>query len=155
VIFWRIDDLVAQLHTRAVTSGETLGYICAYLIPSMLFARVPARVAPMTQMDTAIQIALNVLILAGVVAAYFANGAAAGKDFAGRLLAISWVVGLRTALGGTLIVAAVILATIASRAGEQEAAPNLRPLVGIVMFGCTLVFSWRLSHHLKSLDRTA
>jgi hypothetical protein len=137
-----------------VTSGETLGYICAYLVPSMLFASVPARVAPMTQRDTAIQVALNVLILAGVVAAYFANGGAAGKDLAGRLLAISWVVGLRTALVGTLIVAAVILATIASRAGEQEAAPNLGPLVGIVMFGCALVFFWRLSHHLKSLART-
>jgi uncharacterized protein (UPF0261 family) len=138
-----------------VTSGEALGYICAYLVPSMLFARVPAQVAPMTSMDTAIQTALNVLILAGVVAAYFANGGAAGRDFAGRLLAISWVVGLRTALAGTLIVLVVILAAVASRAGKQEAAPNLRPLIGIVMFGCALVFSWRLSHHLKSLSSTA
>lgn len=153
MILWRIDALVAELRTRAVTSGEVLGYLLAYLLPGMLLGLLPLDAASPSRIDVAIEIAQQLVILGGIAVAYVANGGAEGRDFAGRLVAVSWVVGLRTAVVGMFAIVLAIGGLMAVKGVGDDASSLLGPVLEVVLFGLSLGFFWRLSHHLKSLAR--
>jgi hypothetical protein len=155
VYFWRIDHLVSELRGRVLTSGETVAYVLAFLIPNLLLKAVRLPAVSLTWNDSVLQVALALVVGTGILLAYRANGGAGGKDFAGRLLAIGWVLGFRFVVIGTLAFLLGPVIIVAMGAIEPAGSDKVRLVAGIAMFGWALLFFWRLSHHLRRIDGTA
>ena len=102
-------------------------------------------------------IAASVFILAGGLRlAYRANGGAEGIDLAGRFLSIAWVLGLRLMVLWLAFFALVFLGAGVAAALNRELSDSA---IGIVAWSfalmASLIFFWRLAHHLRDVSRAA
>lgn len=166
--FWRIKRLKDDLRAGDVPPRQVTGYALAHLllwtVSTSLLAFIPAEEPKTFTTDFGVFILGSVLIsIVGLWAAYRSNGGDGGRDLAGRLFALGWVLGLRFMLFWfilfTVLTFVVVGVTMTQQEG-QETAEVSGPLIEWVASGTMLLasglFFWRLAHHLKELQiRTA
>src|SRR5687767_12861219 len=104
--FWRIWDLVARLEVRELSEAEGFRYFLANMLLMTIGAELP--VEGWNVWDQAGALLTVVITALGILYCFRANGGAAGESFLPRMMAISWVVTLRT-IALTLIVALVVV----------------------------------------------
>jgi hypothetical protein len=158
VYFWRIEHLKRDLRSREVPARDVLGYVTALLVVYTLPSTFPAGDISLTASDYALMAVSIAITVGGLWAAYRVNGGADGHDFAGRLLAIGWVVGLRLlviwmACASLLLPAAFIIAFATDAAPRRPSDWAIRAAAWTFMVGSGLVFYWRLIHHLRDVRR--
>lgn len=154
--FWRIDRLKSELRDREVPARDVLGYVTAFLVLWTVPQILPTGEASISGTDVALMVVLILITVGGLWAAYRANGGAEGRDFAGRLLAIGWVLGLR--LMALWMVCLPLLFIIAFATGGIKDTPSDLAILGgawTFMLITSLVFYWRLLHHLGDVRRAA
>jgi RsiW-degrading membrane proteinase PrsW (M82 family) len=156
--FWRIDRLKDELRLRDLPAREVLAYVTAHVVLWTSAWFVPAEETVVTGPDVALDVALMVMSViipvVGLWAAYRANGGAEGRDFAGRLLAVGWVLGLRLLVLWAACFALVFILGVAAAAAKREIAdPVITSLAWGVTFAASVVFFWRLAYHLRSVRR--
>lgn len=158
--FWRIDRLKSELKARDVAPRDILGYVLAYMLLMNLLSLavyLPSEGTAFTWRDAAFVLASVAILVLGLFATYRANGGAQGRDLAGRLLALSWVLGLRlVALFLPLFTALmiVLIVTAPQPIGQKPPATSLGVLLGFVLL-MNACFFWRLAHHLREVNREA
>ncbi len=139
--FWRVGNLKQELSTEPLPSRESIKYILAVLASYTLVLNPSVYTAE--EVESPWQWLLTVVNLAtlgvGTALAYRCNGGQDGVDFASRLFALGWVVGIRVA---TLMipVAVIVLAVLKFPWGDLS-----------LLIGISLVFYWRLAIHMRSL----
>lgn len=116
---------------------------------------IPAEATVFTGRQAALMVVSVLVLVVGLWAAYQANGGAEGRDFAGRLLAVGWVLGLRlmvlwVACFVLLFCIAVVLAAAANRAIPDSVIVAAAWGFALVT---SLVFFWRSVHHLRDVRR--
>jgi hypothetical protein len=154
VYFWRIDRLKSELRARELPARDAFGYATAHLLCWTLPNFLPLGKASITATDDALMVVATFIIVGGLWVAYRANGGVDGRDFAGRLLAMGWVLGVRLTV--LWIVCAPLLLIIAFAAGVLKERPSdsaIRGIGWIFLFVTSLVFYWRLTHHLRDVRR--
>jgi hypothetical protein len=152
VYFWRIDRLKNELRAREVPARDVLGYATALLIVSTLPNFLPTGETSLTRTDVALIVVLILITVCGLWAAYRANGGAEGRDFAGRLLAIGWVLGLRLMVLWMVSLPLLFIIALATGAVKDKASDSaIRGSAWTFMLITSLVFYWRLTHHLRDV----
>ncbi len=158
--FWRIDELKAQMRAGPVPPRDVLGYLLWMLtsiwLPPLLLRLVPFPVVPDARSPVWPEIVLLTMTAVGLWVAYRANCGGAGRDFAGRLLAVHWVLGIRFLPGFFVVVTSLV--AVASLAGFISSDPNAVPdelVIGGIMAGFLVLFYWRLAHHLGEVASPA
>jgi hypothetical protein len=154
--FWRIHRLKSDLRARDLPAREVFAYATAYVVVLTLGMLIPPED---TDLGVGEVVALGVssllISVMGLWAAYRANGGSEGRDLAGRLLALSWVIGLRISvliLSGMMVVALVV-AVQATMAGREMSNSAIVVMAWTVVLLSSLTFYWRLAYHLKDLRR--
>jgi hypothetical protein len=102
-----------------------------------------------------LSIAALLTVVVGLWVAYRANGGDEGRDLAGRLLALSWVLGLRVLalLFCGIVLAGLSLAVSATMASREISHTAIDAAAWTLGLSYVLVFFWRLAHHLRDLRR--
>jgi hypothetical protein len=158
VYFWRIDRLKSELAVHDLAPQGVCAYATAHVVLWSLATLAPTEEAPLsTREEVALILSSLVIIVLGLWAAFRANGADVGRDLAGRLLALSWVIGVRlmaVLLGcfAAIFIAAVLLALVTEREIPDIA---IKSFAWAFAVGTNIVFFWRLAHHLRDLNRRA
>ena len=102
-------------------------------------------------------LAVTLIAFAGLYECFKANGAAAGADFLKRLACLGVPVGIKVSLATVLLGQAIGLgfARIARAQGLRD--PVLvYPLLSFFFAGAfTVVYYWRVAHHMRRLSRLA
>jgi uncharacterized membrane protein len=166
--FWRIKRLKDELRAGDVPPRQVTGYALAHLLlwtlSTSLLAFIPAEEPNTLTADFGVFILGSAIIsIVGLWAAYRSNGGDSGRDLAGRLFALGWVLGLRFMLFWFVLFTILLLVMVGvtmAQQGDQETAEVSGPLVEWVASGTMLLasvlFFWRLAHHLKDVQiRTA
>jgi hypothetical protein len=161
--YWRIKRLKNDLRAGDVPPRQVTGYALAHLLLWTLFtsllAFLPAEDTTTFTADLVVFILGSVLInIVGLWAAYRSNGGDGGRDLAGRLLALGWVLGLRFMLFWFVLFTVLTFGVVGVTMAQQEQVETAEvsgSLVEWVASGTMLVasalFFWRLAHHLKDL----
>jgi hypothetical protein len=115
---------------------------------------VPAEETVFTAREAVLMAASVVILVGGMRLAYRANGGAEGIDLAGRFLSIAWVIGLRLMLLWLAFFAMVFMVAGVAAAFGRELSDSA---IGIVAWSfalmASLIFFWRLAHHLRDVSR--
>jgi hypothetical protein len=143
---------------RQVT-GYALAHLLLWTLSTSLLAFIPAEDTTTFTADFVVFILGSVLIsIVGLWAAYRSNGGDSGRDLAGRLLALGWVLGLRFMLLWFVLFTVLLFVVVGvamARQEDPETAEVSGPLMEWVASGTALLasvlFFWRLAHHLKAL----
>jgi hypothetical protein len=131
-----------------------VAYASAHLAFWTLGTLIPAGHSEVSRGQVAAVLGVVLILIAGLQAAYRANGGAVGRDLAGRLLALGWVIGMRMILLWLALILLVMVLAIAAAATRRElSGPTLEISAAVVILLANLVFFWRLAHHLKELSR--
>jgi hypothetical protein len=161
--FWRIKRLKDDLRAGDVPLRQVTGYALAHLLlwtlSTSLLAFIPAEDSRTFTADFGVFILGSMLAsIAGLWAAYRSNGGDGGRDLAGRLFALGWVLGLRFMLFWFVLFTVLIFVVVGVTMAQQESpetADVSGPLIEWVASGTMLLasvlFFWRLAHHLKAL----
>ena len=160
--YWRIKRLKNDLRAGDVPPRQVTGYAIAHLVLWTLAASLPAF---MPAEDTSFTADFGIFVLASIVisvvglwAAYRSNGGDAGRDLAGRLLAMGWVLGLRFMLFWfafftvfIIVMAGVAMARQESPETAELSGPLIEWVASATMLLTSVLFFWRLAHHLKDV----
>jgi hypothetical protein len=158
--FWRIHRMKADLAARELPPRSVVGYVLAYLL-LMNLATLPEFFSPSTETAFTFSWPVVVFVLAsvailvvGLMAAYRANGGDDGRDLAGRLLALSWVLGLRVTMLFLPLFIALMIGFVVLEPGPVKELPagTMSVLLGFVLM-INVFFFWRLAHHLRDVNR--
>jgi hypothetical protein len=164
VYFWRIHRLKRDLAARDLPPREVLAYVVTYVVLMNLGGlreffpdNDTAYTLSFSWREAAFLLASIVISVIGLYSAYHANGGDQGRDLAGRLLSLSWVLGLRVgALLVPLFVMFMVAVVIVGMGPTKEEIPE--SLLS-VLFGAFLLigvfYYWRLAHHLRDVSRAA
>jgi hypothetical protein len=97
-------------------------------------------------------VASALIVVLGLRAAYKANGGAEGPDFAGRLLALGWVLGVRLIVLWLVLFTFLMVLVIVGAAANREPSDFIIAASAVTfVLLASVVFFWRLAHHLKDL----
>ena len=153
--FWRIDRLKDELRLGAVPPRDVIRYAMAHLLLWTLVALIPGEEAPLTAALVVLVIGSSLILIGGLWMAYGANGGDEGRDLAGRLLALSWVLGLRLMVFAAIgVVGLMIVMVAAAMAGVPTADLDEQVVewsAGAIALLWSILFFWRLGHHLRAL----
>jgi hypothetical protein len=163
VSFWRIHRLKRDLAARDLPPREVLAYVLTYVLLMNLGSLrefFPDEKTPFTLSFTwreaAFLLASLVISAIGLYSAYRANGGDQGRDLAGRLLSLSWVLGLR--VGALLVPVFVMFMVAVVIVGMGPTKEEIPESFLSVLFGFFLLigifYYWRLAHHLRDVSRT-
>lgn len=158
--FWRINELKNQMRAGPVPARDVLGYVLwlvgSIWLPQLLLTMMSFPEASDVRPPVWPQLVLLVMMAVGLWVAYRANGGASGRDFAGRLLATHWVLGLRFVPAMFFVViAVVVIGGIAGFTSSKPDAVEDELIVGGVMAASMVLFYWRLAHHLRQVAATS
>ena len=99
-------------------------------------------------------VASVIILVGGLRLAYRVNGGAEGPDLAGRFLSIAWVIGLRLMVLWLAFFAMVFIVAGVAAAVNRELSDSA---IGIIAWSfammASLIFFWRLAHHLRDVSR--
>ena len=113
---------------------------------------IPVEDAEFDGWYVASMVASVLILVLGLRAAYKANGGAEGPDFAGRLLALGWVLGVRLMLLWLVLFIALMVLAVAAAAADQEPSDFVITATAVAFaLLASGIFFWRLAHHLRDL----
>ncbi len=144
--FWRIDRLKRELASGPLPPRRVLPYLIVWLGILSLISVIPMSdsTAPWEWL-TVQALYYTVATGLGVWWSYRANGGAVGVDFASRLLAIWWVLGVRFLV--VLLVPLGALYVILTP--DENSHSYLADLISALLF--TVVYYWRAAVHLRDI----
>ncbi len=113
---------------------------------------IPAEDSDFDGWQVASMVASILIVVLGLRGAYKANGGAEGPDLAGRLLALGWVLGVRLiVLWLVLFMVPVVLVLVGAAADREPSDLVITATAVSAVLLASVIFFWRLAHHLKDL----
>jgi hypothetical protein len=146
--FWKIDKLKADLRERQLTESETFKYLIA---TQVLYGLAMIPYITYNIWDVYSAIVTLFVTLVGVYYVYKCNNGTTGSNFLQRYLALSWVVGIRSAILFIIPAAVVFYAVFEIYSDVPDYTTPFDVLFGNALFA---VFYVLLGKHIKELSRS-
>jgi hypothetical protein len=155
--FWRLQQLKAELRRGPLAARPAFGYLIATLIVLTTSVELTAVYPPESYgaHDATLGLGSALLLIAGTYGAYRANGGADGLDFAGRYVALTWVLGVRLLVFGApigLLIAVLLgLALAIASPSILESSAFWGWTGTVLLLGWNVLLVLRLVHHFRAL----
>ncbi len=149
--FWKIEELKSNLLQSDLGSALALQYLVVGGGLYMLFAAIPL---PDRNFWDHVDLFSEPLFFAlGTIYAFRRNGGPEGRDFVGRFLALSWVLGIR--FGALVYIPAIVFVIFVQDALFGAVPDDSTPVESVVFAVINISFYLRLGRHFHDLRAPA